>query len=324
MRLVHTIKGNAGLWDVMSVAKVAHEIESFVVEERSLPPDEPLDALKDAWSAFVARVGGLLASTAQASRVDVDHEEIEALLAMVRQRRDPADVERAIGALRDERTETRFSRMKDQAETLARKLGKPKPDVDIDDGGVRLPAPRFAAMWQALGHIVRNVMDHGIERPEVREAAGKPPRGTLTLRSRATADEVVIEVGDDGAGIDFERVREKAAAVGLPSATRRDLEAALFSPGFSTAEQVTDVSGRGVGLGVALHECRRLAGRVETETERGKGTTFRFRFPRELGEAAASPLPASSRRGALLAGPPRGGSSPGPLTSAGHPDRVTP
>ncbi len=327
MRLVHTIKGNAGLWDVTSVAKVAHEIESFVVEERSLPPDEQIDALRDAWSAFVARVGGLLASTAQASRVDVDDEEIEALLAMVRQRRDHAEVERAIGALRDERTEVRFNRMKDQAETLARKLGKPKPDVDIDDGGVRLPASRFAAMWQALGHVVRNVMDHGIERPEVREAAGKPPGGALTLRSRATSDEVVIEIGDDGAGIDFERVREKAAAVGLPSATRRDLEAALFSPGFSTAEQVTDVSGRGVGLGVALHECRRLAGRVETETERGKGTTFRFRFPRALGEAAASPpsapLPPSSRRGALLAGPSRGGASPGPSTSAGNPDRVT-
>ncbi|WP_437336239.1 nitrate- and nitrite sensing domain-containing protein [Sorangium sp. So ce394] len=312
MRLVHTIKGNAGLWDVTSVAKVAHEIESFVVEERSLPPDEQIDALKDAWSAFVARVGGLLAGAAQASRVDVDDAEVEALLAMVQERRDHADLERAVAALRDERTEVRFNRMKDQAETLARKLGKPRPDVRIDAGGVRLPAPRFAAMWQALGHVVRNVMDHGIERPEAREAAGKPPRGALTLRSRATADEVLIEVGDDGAGIDWERVREKAGAVGLPNATRRDLEAALFAPGFTTAEQVTDVSGRGVGLGVALHECRRLGGRVEIETERGQGTTFRFRFPRELGDAAGAPLPPSSRRGAPLAGPPRG-SSAGPL-----------
>ncbi|WP_437279827.1 nitrate- and nitrite sensing domain-containing protein [Sorangium sp. So ce375] len=315
MRLVHTIKGNAGLWDVTSVARVAHEIESFVVEERALPSDEQIDTLRDAWLAFVGRVSVLLVSTAQSSRADVGHEEIDALLDMVRQRRDPAEIERAIAALRDERTEVRFNRMKDQAETLARKLGKPKPDVRIDAGGVRLAAPRFAGMWQALGHVVRNVMDHGIELPEVREAAGKPSRGTLTLRSRMTADEIVIEIGDDGAGIDWERVREKAAAVGLPSATRRDLEAALFAPGFSTAEQVTDVSGRGVGLGVALHECRRLAGRVELDTDRGKGTTFRFRFSREPSDAAGVPLtaslPPSSRRGSLVPPPSRGGSSPG-------------
>lgn len=316
MRLVHTIKGNAGLWDVTSVARVAHEIESFVVEERALPSDEQIDALRDVWLAFVGRVSVLLASTAQSSRADVGHEEVDALLAMVRQRRDPAEIERAIAAFRDERTEVRFSRMKDQAETLARKLGKPKPDVRIDAGGVRLPASRFAGMWQALGHVVRNVMDHGIERPEAREAAGKPSRGTLTLSSRMTADEIVIEIGDDGAGIDWERVREKAVAVGLPGATRRDLEAALFSPGFSTAEQVTDVSGRGVGLGVALHECRRLAGRVELDTERGRGTTFRFRFPREPSDAAGvslttASLPPPSGRGSLVPPPSRGGSSPG-------------
>lgn len=316
MRLVHTIKGNAGLWDVTSVARVAHEIESFVVEERALPSDEQIDALRDVWLAFVGRVSVLLASTAQSSRADVGHEEVDALLAMVRQRRDPVEIERAIAAFRDERTEVRFSRMKDQAETLARKLGKPKPDVRIDAGGVRLPASRFAGMWQALGHVVRNVMDHGIERPEAREAAGKPSRGTLTLSSRMTADEIVIEIGDDGAGIDWERVREKAVAVGLPGATRRDLEAALFAPGFSTAEQVTDVSGRGVGLGVALHECRRLAGRVELDTERGQGTTFRFRFPRDQSDAAGvslttASLPPPSGRGSLVPPPSRGGSSPG-------------
>ncbi|WP_437992493.1 nitrate- and nitrite sensing domain-containing protein [Sorangium sp. So ce145] len=316
MRLVHTIKGNAGLWDVTSVARVAHEIESFVVEERALPSDEQIDALRDVWLAFVGRVSVLLASTAQSSRADVGHEEVDALLAMVRQRRDPAEIERAIAALREERTEVRFSRMKDQAETLARKLRKPKPEVRIDAGGVRLPASRFAGMWQALGHVVRNVMDHGIERPEAREAAGKPSRGTLTLVSRVTADEIVIEIGDDGAGIDWERVREKAVAVGLPAATRRDLEAALFAPGFSTAEQVTDVSGRGVGLGVALHECRRLAGRIELDTERGQGTTFRFRFPREPSDAAGvslttATLPPPSGRGSLVPPPSRSGSSPG-------------
>jgi two-component system chemotaxis sensor kinase CheA len=105
-------------------------------------------------------------------------------------------------------------------------------------------------------------------------------------------------------------------AVGLSGATRRDLEAALFAPGFSTAEQVTDVSGRGVGLGVALHECRRLAGRIELDTERGQGTTFRFRFPRDPSDAAGAPLttaslPPPSGRGSLVPPPSRGGSSPG-------------
>ncbi len=284
MRDVHTIKGNAAIWDVVSVAKVAHELETFVVDEQALPGGEQIAALSAVWKRFAARAAELLEATTSATRAEVSRDEIEAILVEVRKIDNHDALERTIDRLGHEPTQVRFERVKVQAETLARKLHKPTPTVVIDAAGVRLPAPRFAPFWQSLIHVVRNTMDHGIEAPEAREAAGKQPSGTLTLRSRVTADELSIEVGDDGAGIDWDRVRAKAGAMGLPAKTRRDLEQALLSSGFSTAEKVTEISGRGVGLGATLGECQRLGGRVEIVTEIRRGTTFRFLFPRRKNE----------------------------------------
>lgn len=288
MRYVHTVKGNSAHWDVTSVAKIAHELESFIVQERALPSDERVNALRASWTAFTTRVTRLVSAPAVA-RVEVNREDLEALLTKVRDRSSHDDLERAIDRLRHEPTTMRFERVKDQAEGLARRLGKPSPTVIVDANNIRLPASRFAPFWQSLIHVVRNAMDHGIEAPAVRESAGKPPQGTLTLRSRVTASEFIIEVGDDGAGIDWSRVRQKAAAANLPAATQAELENALFADGFSTAERVTDVSGRGVGLGAARIECQKLEGHIEIVTELGKGTTWSFRFPRQANEVSLFP-----------------------------------
>src|ERR1035438_10475972 len=131
---------------------------------------------------------------------------------------------------------------------LADRLNKPMPKVVVDANDVRLPASRFSPFWQATVHVLRNIMDHGIETAEERAAAGKPEAGTVTLRSVATGDQFRIEFSDDGRGIDWGKIASKALEAGLPAERHADLERALFAPGISTAAAVTDLSGRGVGL----------------------------------------------------------------------------
>ncbi|TYP00129.1 two-component system chemotaxis sensor kinase CheA [Geothermobacter ehrlichii] len=134
-----------------------------------------------------------------------------------------------------------------------------------------------------LMHIIRNAIDHGIEPPEERAAAGKPERATIELRASQKGNHVVIEVQDDGKGIDPELVREKAVAKGLvsPGADlgREEIYDLLFTPGFSTRDEVTDLSGRGVGMDVVKNNIAALSGMVEIDSEKGKGTCITITLP---------------------------------------------
>ena len=167
------------------------------------------------------------------------------------------------------------------------------------------------AIKDPLTHAVRNSLDHGIEMPDARIAAGKDPEGTLKLRAYQESSHVIIEVSDDGAGIGVERVRNKAIEKGLISAERaaqlseRELLQLIFLPGFSTAEAVTNVSGRGVGMDVVRTNVEKIGGKVEIESRPGKGTTLRLRIPltlaiipalivRSLGQSFALPQGALS------------------------------
>lgn len=135
-----------------------------------------------------------------------------------------------------------------------------------------------------LMHMVRNAVDHGLETPEQREAAGKPVEGRVRLAAMHQSGQVVIEVSDDGRGMDPERILRKARERGLAGdqATAAEALDYIFTPGFSTSEEVTGVSGRGVGMDVVRREIERLRGRVEVRSEVGKGTTFLLRVPLTL------------------------------------------
>jgi len=139
-----------------------------------------------------------------------------------------------------------------------------------------------------LMHLVRNAIDHGIEIPAMRRQQGKSPTGTITITAYHDSGQVNIEIADDGAGIDVEQVRRKAVEQGI--LTQQDAELAglerllelIFRPGFSTAETVTDLSGRGVGMDVVKRHLNRLGGTIEIATKRGQGTTFTIRIPMTL------------------------------------------
>ncbi|MDX2103784.1 MAG: chemotaxis protein CheW [Alphaproteobacteria bacterium] len=151
-------------------------------------------------------------------------------------------------------------------------------DVRVDKGMVEL-------LVDPLMHMVRNGIDHGIEPPDQREAAGKPAEATLALRAQQRGAEVVVDVVDDGRGLDVDAIGAKAVERGLATAaelarlTPRQIFRFIFAPGFSTAKQVTETSGRGVGMDVVLTSVNKLGGDIEISSERGRGTTITLRLP---------------------------------------------
>jgi two-component system, chemotaxis family, sensor kinase CheA len=179
---------------------------------------------------------------------------------------------------RNARTATNFERMAEQAERLGERIGK-QLRVVIDHNDVRLDPERFAALWSSMVHAVRNAVDHGLETVSEREAAGKPGTARLELSSRLEGALAILEIRDDGRGIDWDKVRLRAQEHNLPHATAADLEAAIFSDGVSTKDEISEVSGRGVGMGALKQICEELGGRIEVSTERGRGTCFTLKVP---------------------------------------------
>ena len=127
--------------------------------------------------------------------------------------------------------------------------------------------------------MVRNAVDHGIETAEERAAAGKPRRATLRMHGYTTPQAMCVVIHDDGRGIDWEAVAAKARAQKLPASTHDELVNALFADAFSTRDVVTETSGRGMGLSVVREVVRGTGGRIDIESDRGKGALFRFVFP---------------------------------------------
>ncbi|MGQ3329236.1 MULTISPECIES: chemotaxis protein CheA [Halorubrum] len=181
-----------------------------------------------------------------------------------------------------------FSQVSDSFPRLVRDISRDldkRIDFEIEGDDVELDRTILTEMRDPLVHVLRNAVDHGIESPEEREAAGKDPTGHVRLTAERERDHVIIEVADDGGGLDPDQLREKAVDEGVKS--REAVEAMedgevydlVFHPGFSTAEEVTDVSGRGVGMDVVRTTARDLDGSVSVESDPGEGTTVRFRLP---------------------------------------------
>jgi two-component system, chemotaxis family, sensor kinase CheA len=156
----------------------------------------------------------------------------------------------------------------------------------VDGGDVEVDTSIIEHLRDALTHLVRNAIDHGIEPPARRAARGKDPCGTVCLRAFREAGNIVVELSDDGGGLDRARIAERARARGRTVATERasdaDLQRLIFEPGFSTADKVTELSGRGVGMDVVRRNVEALRGSVTVASREGQGTTFCIRLPLTL------------------------------------------
>jgi len=187
---------------------------------------------------------------------------------------------------------------------LSNKLGK-EIRLEIEGEDVELDKSIVEALSDPLTHLIRNTADHGIETPDEREAAGKPRMGFARLSAKHVGGQVLIEIRDDGRGLDTAKLKRKAIEKGVITAeeaegmTERQAFSIIFAPGFSTAEKVSDVSGRGVGMDVVRTNIENLGGFIDIESELGRGTTISLRLPLTLAIIPAMIVGAGGRRYAI-------------------------
>jgi two-component system, chemotaxis family, sensor kinase CheA len=207
--------------------------------------------------------------------------------AMAFQGRVLNDLQHSVMKIRMVPVEQLFRRFPRVVRDVGRQCGK-EVELIVRGGQTDLDKSILDAIAEPLTHLVRNAIGHGIETAAERLAAGKRPQGSLRLAAYHQGNQVVIEVSDDGAGIDAEKVRQRALSLGLLQAeqaarlSETDSLELILQPGFTTAKEVTELSGRGVGLDVVQSVLARLKGTIQIETARGRGTTFRLRLPLTL------------------------------------------
>ncbi|HET7207662.1 MAG TPA: chemotaxis protein CheA [Terriglobales bacterium] len=207
--------------------------------------------------------------------------------AMAFQARVLNDLQRAVMKIRMVPVEQLFRRFPRVVRDVARQCGK-EVELVLSGQDTDLDKSILDAIGEPLTHMVRNAVSHGIETAEERTRAGKPAKGTIKLDAYHHGNQVIVEVSDDGRGIDCTKIRAKAVELGLAGADEaaRMSEAEvldfIFKPGFSTAEQVTEISGRGVGMDVVHSVLHRMKGSVSIETRLGQGTLFRLKLPLTL------------------------------------------
>jgi len=206
------------------------------------------------------------------------------ITSMGQLQRNARDLQESVMSIRMMPMEYVFSRFPRLVRDLASKLGK---EVELTQIGssTELDKSLIERIIDPLTHLVRNSLDHGIELPEARLAAGKSAVGNLTLSAEHQGGNICIEVIDDGAGLNRERILAKALSQGMSvseSMTDEEVGMLIFAPGFSTAEQVTDVSGRGVGMDVVKRNIQEMGGHVEIKSRQGAGTTIRILLPLTL------------------------------------------
>ncbi|AGE21705.1 MULTISPECIES: chemotaxis protein CheA [Geobacillus] len=241
---------------------------------------ERLDRLMNLFEELVVDRGRL----EQISR-ELNHAELTETVE--RMSRISSDLQTIILNMRMVPVETVFNRFPRMVRQLARELGK-KVRLDIIGADTELDRTVIDEIGDPLVHLIRNALDHGIEAPDVRAARGKPEEGIIQLRAYHSGNHVFIEIEDDGAGISREKVLQKAKSRGIvsPQAAEhlndQQIYELIFAPGFSTAEKVSDISGRGVGLDVVKSTIESLGGTVSVDSQPGKGSLFSIQLPLTL------------------------------------------
>lgn len=232
--------------------------------------------------ARIAQLGAALAA-----KYSLDHH-LEALAETTGHlARITADLQDGLMKTRMMPIESVFNRFPRMIRDLAQKLGK-EVELELRGGETELDRSVLEVIGDPLIHILRNSVDHGLESPDDRERAGKPRPGHVVVTARHQENHIVIEIVDDGRGIDAERLKAKAVSQGLLSAeaadrmTERDALNLIFASGFSTASQISEVSGRGVGMDIVRSNLQKLGGIVDLETTLGQGTRFTLRLPLTL------------------------------------------
>ncbi|MBL7714647.1 MAG: redoxin domain-containing protein [Bdellovibrionales bacterium] len=300
-RLLHTIKGGMGIFGLKKVASAAHTLEGELAQVRSgkqVLTDSVRIALQEGMMTLEHRLDeqlGQLSKIVPREDLSNDAEPVfkvsssqinalsQDLLAKI-PKEAWDEVRTRIDALRKQPLKKALKRLVSLAEDLAPKLDK-FVKIEVEGDEVPVLHEKLESVFGSLVHLVRNSLDHGLETPDARVAAGKPEEGTLRFEASTRGRELKLIIRDDGGGVRVAAVKKVALAKQLASQEELEkMEPAkvvelIFSPGFSTKTEVTDVSGRGVGMNAVKAAVEQAHGKIQIQTEEGKGTTFEITLP---------------------------------------------
>jgi two-component system, chemotaxis family, sensor kinase CheA len=218
-----------------------------------------------------------------------------------------SDVRDAITRMRMQRIETLLGALPRLVRDLSAELGK-QVMIDLDGGDVELDREMIETIRDPITHIIRNAIDHGMETPEARRAAGKHEIGLISIAARQSGNTITLVISDDGRGLDEDRIAAKAIATGLVTPAERaamprdKIMNLIFEPGFSTADTVSNVSGRGVGLDVVRQNLEKVGGSIKVTSQPGHGTQFSLQIPLTLSIIAGVTVAVSGQRFAIPQG----------------------
>lgn len=275
-RLVHTLKGNASVFGVESLAEVCHGVESRLAAEYTALTGDEVARIQTAWARVVEQVGRFVVDAGD--NICIPQKAYRQLVEELQRHPQLENLAQEVALWRHPPVEAQLRRVGLQAERIAATLGR-EVRVEVDCDGTRLPEEGWSNLWSSLVNWVRNALDHGIEPVEVRTARGKPPWGGLRLVARSEGNGFSLAASDDGGGVDWDAIREQGQRLGLPVATAAELTDALFADGVSSRRDVTALSGRGVGTAALKAAVDGLGGSLSVESTAGVGTRYVFWFP---------------------------------------------
>jgi HPt (histidine-containing phosphotransfer) domain-containing protein/PAS domain-containing protein len=282
-RELHTLKGNAAIFGLHSISERCHRIEDRIEEDGQLPSGQELAELVSLWRSRMQSIQEFL-SNLSSNVFEVQPEDHQELIESLLKRRDYDEILNSVEAWSWARTSERLAHLRAQVEYVAQRLNK-GVTVQIEHNDIRIPPGYLDGVWSNLVHAVRNAVDHGIETPEEREAKGKDRSGKVTLRTQQTEASLIIQVCDDGVGLDTKSLKRAAERKGMSG----EIPAVelIFVDGFSSREEATDMSGRGVGLAALRQACLDAGGSIKVDFTPDEGTTLTLEFSRPVVKVGA-------------------------------------
>ena len=278
-RRIHTLKGITGIYRLDRMVLICHEIEEHIEHSGRHPEQAHWDTLMVTWESV--RTNFEKIARHEKIGIELSPEEYQELLFDLLHSKSYQEIALKLCSASLEPTDRRLARVGEQAKSLAKRLGKGNIKIKKIGGKLRADAKHWSEFWSAFVHVVRNSVDHGLESPEVREKLGKSKTGTILFKTEIQNGKFVISVRDDGNGINWEKIKNLCEEKGLPNQTQKDLVDAIFSDGLSTRDEVSETSGRGIGLAAIRQVSEELNGKITVESETGVGTAFSFTFPLE-------------------------------------------
>jgi HAMP domain-containing protein/HPt (histidine-containing phosphotransfer) domain-containing protein len=291
-RTLHTLKGSSGMMGLGVIARLCHTLEDQLAEHDNME-ESTLGDLASRWTAIGDHVARFVGVSGQRT-VEIPETEYTGLVMRLSRNEPQKDVLHQVLSWQLEPASRSMQRLADQATALSRRLGKGEIETEVVGDNVRLDPNVWGPFFGDLGHVVRNAVDHGFESVEERRTTGKNLRHTLRLRADISNGALTFEVTDDGRGIDWPSIGASADACGLPHATQAELVDALCSDGVTTRRDISDISGRGVGMAAFRRRVEVMNGRLEVHSAPGAGTSFFVRFPWPLGDASGISIPRPS------------------------------